>query len=133
MNPSLTEPNGSSRSWWAAHRLRYNVILLAAAPVSLVGLLVVAWLFESRLPCLEITAFSLIVDGVLLLVGLGLANLCYFLGPISERVFRPSNAAAFRRRSFALGTGFSLVLIFLPVVGIVIAAAFGPTGVANCG
>ena len=90
-------------------------------------------LFESRLPCLEITAFSLIVDGVLLLVGLGLANLCYFLGPISERVFRPSNAAAFRRRSFALGTGFSLVLIFLPVVGIVIAAAFGPTGVANCG
>jgi hypothetical protein len=133
MNPSLTEPNGSSRSWWAAHRLRYNAILLAAAPVSLVGLLVVAWLLESRLPCLEITAFSLMVDSVLFLVGLGLANLCYFLGPISERVLRPSNAAAFRRRLFALGTGFSLVLIFLPVIGIVIAAAFGPTGVANCG
>ena len=133
MNPSPAEPNGSSRSWWAAHRLRHNVVLLAAAPVSLVGLLVVVWLFESRLPCLEITAFSLMVDGVLFLVGLGFANLCYFLGPISERVLRPSNAAAFRRRSFALGTGFSLVLIFLPVVGIVIAAAFGPTGVANCG
>ncbi|GLT23452.1 hypothetical protein GCM10007933_29180 [Zoogloea oryzae] len=133
MNPTVTELNGSAPSWWAAHRLRYNIILLVAAPVSLAALLVVWWSFESRLPCLEITGFSLIFGGVLFLVGLGLANLCYFLGPISERVLRPKSLAVFRRRIFALGTGFSLILIFLPVIGNLIAAALGPTVGGHCG
>jgi len=133
MNLPATELNGSALSWWAAHRLRYNVILLIAAPLSLASLLVVWWLFESRLPCLEITGFSLMFGGVLFLVGLGLANLCYFLGPISERLLHPKNLAVFRRRVFAVGTGFSLVLIFFPVIGNLVAAIFGPTAGGHCG
>jgi len=38
----------------------------------------------------------------------------------------PKNVLVFRRAVFALGTAFSLLLIFLPVVGNLVAAAFGP-------
>jgi hypothetical protein len=133
MNAAVTELNLSTSSWWAAHRLRYNAILLLGAAVSLVSLLAVWWLFESRLPCLEITGFSFLVSGFFFLVSLALANLCYFLGPLAEGLLHPKDIQGFRHRALALGTGFSLVLIFLPVVGNLVAAAFDQTVGGNCG
>lgn len=112
--------------------MRYNLIMLAAAPASFVGLLVVWWLFKVRLPCLEVTGFSLVFGGVLFLLSLGLANLCYFLGPLSECILRPQNALRFRRAVFALGTGFSLLLIFLPVLANLVAAVIGPAPGGHC-
>ncbi len=133
MNIAVTDLDPSASSWWAARRLRYNLILLLGAAGSFVSLLAVGWLFEARLPCLEITAFSVLFGGILFVAGLGLANLCYFLGPLSERLVHPKNVLAFRRAAFTLGTGFSLALIFLPVVGNLVAAAFGPVAGGQCG
>ena len=133
MNAAVTEFDLSASSWWAAHRMHYNVILSLGAAISFISLLAVGWLFESRLPCLEITAFSVLFGSILFLVGLGLANLCYFLGPLSEGLLHPKDVSWFRRSAFALGAGFSLVLIFLPVVGNLVAAAFGPATGGQCG
>ena len=128
MNIAATELGSSAAEWWAARRWRYNAVLLGGAIASFLCLLAVAWLFSARLPCLEITAFSVAFGGMAFLVGLGLANLCYCLGPMSERWLHPKNALAFRHVAFALGTAFSLLLIFVPVIGNLAAAAFG-TGV----
>ena len=126
MNIAATESELSASAWWAARRWRYNAALLLGAVVSFLCLLAIGRLFEARLPCLEITAFSIAFGGIAFLVGLGLANLCYFLGPLSERWLQPKNALGFRRAAFALGTAFSLLLVFLPVVGNLVAATFGP-------
>lgn len=126
MNIAATEFALSTSAWWAARRLRYNAVLLFGAVASFLCLLAIGWLFEARLPCLEITAFSAALGGIAFIVGLGLANLCYYLGPLSERWLHPKNILGFRRAAFALGTTFSLLLIFLPVVGNLVAAAFGP-------
>jgi hypothetical protein len=103
------------RAWWSARRLRYNAVLLIAAPVSLLALLGVWFLFEDQLPCLEITGFSIAIWAVLFPFALALANICYLLGPLSERLIRPRNPKDFRRWIFGAGTAFSLALIFSPV------------------
>jgi hypothetical protein len=127
--PVLTD---TASSWWATRRLRYNVLLLVAAPVSGTCLLAVWWLFEARLPCLEVTLFSLMFGGLLFGVGLALANLCYYLGPLSEKLLRPANVRAFRRVAFCLGVAFSLLLVFSPVIGNLVAAAIGPPAGGQC-
>lgn len=104
MNIATTELALSTLAWWAARRLRYNAFLLFGAVASFLCLLTVGWLFEARLPCLEITAFSVAFGGIAFLVGLGLANLCYYLGPLFERWLCPKNVLRFRRAAFALGT-----------------------------
>lgn len=133
MNDTLSKLEISAWSWWAARRMRYNAILLISATVSFICLLMIWWLFESRLPCLEITGFSLAFGGLLFVVGLGLSNLCFYLGPIFEHLLRPTDMYAYRRRAFRLGTGFSLMLIFLPVIGNLVAAAHGPAPGGQCG
>ena len=133
MSAMSQEQAALTHAWWQSQRFRYNLILLAAAPASVLFLFLVWWLFESRLPCLEITRFSLMFGAALFVIGLAVANVCYFLGPISERIFRPRNPATFRVCLFSLGTMFSLLLIFLPVIGNLVAAVVGPSVINQCG
>ena len=114
------------REWWSARRGRYNVTLVLAAPVSGLSLLVIWGLFEDRLPCLEITLLSIFAGVILFAFGLALANICYFLGPLSERIIRPRNTASFRHWVYGLGLAFSLLLVFLPPLGNLAAALLGP-------
>ncbi len=132
MNRAAAEVGLSAEQWWAARRLRYNLALLAGATVSFLSLAAVGGGFAKRLPCLEVTVFSVEFGGVLFLVGLGLANLCYYLGPLSERWLHPKNLLGFRRLFFVLGTAFSLTLIFLPVAGNLAVAVFAPAVVEQC-
>ena len=104
---TTTSSGADRRAWWSVHRKRCNLLLVAAAPISGVLLLLVWWLFEERLPCLEITGFTGLAGLVLFLLALGLANICYFLGPLSERLIRPRNVTVFRR--YAFGSGLALI------------------------
>ena len=123
---SRNRNDADRKAWWSAGRRRYNITLFIAAPISAVMLINVWWLFEERLPCLEITGLVIIFWAMLFLVGVGFANICYFLGPLSERLIRPRNALAFRRRTYGAGVAFSLLLIFSPPILNFLLAFFGP-------
>jgi hypothetical protein len=114
------------KTWWSARRNRYNITLIIAAPLSLLATLIVWGLFEERLPCLEITGLGILAGFWLFLIGLLLANICYLLGPLSERVVRPRNVALFRSWVYRAGTAFSVLLLFAPAMVNLIAALLGP-------
>jgi hypothetical protein len=41
---------------------------------------------------------------------MGVANLCYWLGPLSERLVKPTNVDRYRRIAYQLGFWFSVLL-----------------------
>jgi hypothetical protein len=119
-------PPVGRREWWSAQRRRYNLAIILAAPVSGISLLVIWGVFEERLPCLEITLFQIFAGVPLFALGLGLANVCYFLGPLSERIIHPRNTASFRHWLYGLGLAFSLLLVFSPPLVDLAVALLGP-------
>ena len=84
MEDTYASAGPDRRTWWSGRRRRYNVSLIVAAPIPAACQIAVWGLFEERLPCVEITGFSIIFGGVLFLLGLGVANMFYFLGPFSK-------------------------------------------------
>jgi hypothetical protein len=108
----------ASDLWWSRRRLRYNVALIVAG---LVGFCSYAAAVDR---CIllhvpgewEITIFTTVFQGFAYLVMIGVANICYFLGPWSERVFQPRNVATYRKTAFRLGFWFSILLAFTPSV-----------------
>ena len=104
--------------WWESRRLRYN-IGLAIAGAS-------AWGVFAAESLLMTDWFSLSVSGtlgtgLLWLVAMGVANLLFFLGPVSERVLKPTDRDAYRRRVFGLGFWFSMAVPFLFPAAVLIA------------
>ena len=74
----------------------------------------------------EITIFTTLFQGVGYLVMIGVANLFYFVGPISERVFCPRDAERYRRVCFQLGFWFSVLLPFSIPALLAVLALFHP-------
>jgi hypothetical protein len=110
-----SSPRGTD-TWWAMRRLRYNIGLLVAGPLGF-GLyaLAISRCIELRAPGdWEITILTTLFQGFAYLVMIGVANLCYYLGPWSERVVHPTNIASYRRITFRLGFWFSVLLPFVP-------------------
>jgi hypothetical protein len=132
MNRSNVPSEIPTRKWWASQRLRYNVILLGAAPASLACFLIVAVVFESRLSCLEITLFTIIFWGMLFSFGLIAANVFYYLGPLVEWLSRTRSVMMLRRRLFAAGTIFSVLLIFSPLLIMLFVALTGTAPSTSC-
>ena len=52
------------------------------------------------------------MQGVAYLLMMVLANLCYFLGPLTEWLFRPEDPERYRRTVYKLGFWFSVALPF---------------------
>jgi hypothetical protein len=63
-------------------------------------------------PEAEITVLTILLQGMGYLIAMAVANICYLLGPLAERVFEPRSPERFRRRAFAWGFWFSVVLPF---------------------
>jgi hypothetical protein len=112
--------------------LRYNAILVVSALASGLSLITLWGLFAKRLPCIEMTGFTLAVDCFLFVVGLGVANILYYLGFLAEILCRPRDVMRFRSVLFLLGGGFSVFLIFIPVLGNALAAATYPASTEWC-
>src|SRR6266568_4096480 len=112
-----TDPSPwATETWWAARRLRYNIGLLVAGPVGFVGCAAaVSRCTNLRAPGdWDITIFTTLFQGFAYLVMIGIANLCYYLGPRSERIIQPNNVAGYRKIAFRLGFWFSVLLPFAP-------------------
>lgn len=111
MSTTLESPSraGDTWRWWEARRLRYNIGLAVAGAL--------AWvLFAIEMALLtewfSISVSLTLAQGLAWLVAMGAANLLYLLGPVSERVFRPDDADAYRRRIYGLGFWFSMAVPF---------------------
>jgi hypothetical protein len=103
----------SAAQWWGARRLRYNVALVLAGLGAFIAYVALAWAFEDRLNRVEVTAFTAAFQAIGYAVAMAVANLCYFLGPLSERVVRPADVGSYRNATYNLGLWFSVALPFL--------------------
>ncbi len=103
--------------WWEARRLRYNGGLAMAAVLAWSFFLAeMAWLYHEFSLGFSMT----LAHGLAWLIVMAVANVLYFLGPISELVFRPADVSGYRRRMFALGFWFSAAVPFLlPAIALV--------------
>jgi hypothetical protein len=105
----------STNAWWAARRMRYNIGLVIAGILAFIAYCIVC---QGLLPRvldqseIEITIFTTLFQGIGYLVMMGVANVLYFLGPLSERIIRPTNIDKYRRTCYALGFWFSVLLPF---------------------
>ena len=113
--PTLHNDAGSADVWWANRRLRYNIGLVVAGLVAFFAYAAVGeWCIEKNADVdFEITIFTIGFQGIGYLLMMGIANLCYGLGPLSERVIRPRSPAIFRKVIYALGFWFSVLLPFV--------------------
>ena len=104
-------------AWWGARRVRYNLALVVAGGVAFTLYLVALAMRCSDLPGVEVTLFNLAFQGVGYLLAMGVANLCYNLGPVLESRLESRDVAVFRRVAFNLGFWFSVALPFvIPVL-----------------
>jgi len=112
----------STSEWWRQRRLRYNIGLVIAGLLAFVTYAAIVFTFEEKIQDAEITVFTTVFQAVGYLIAIGIANLCYFLGPMSERLIRPKDVESFRKITYNLGFWLSVLLPFsIPaVVGYVV-------------
>jgi hypothetical protein len=109
-HPESPARTGDTWQWWESRRLRYNIGLAIAGAL--------AWALFAIETSLLTEWFSISVSvtlaqGLAWLVAMGVANLAFFLGPVSERIFKPDDPDAYRRRIYGLGFWFSMAVPFL--------------------
>jgi hypothetical protein len=104
----------STREWWKRKRGKYNILLLTAGAIAFILSVIATWTLDSS-P--EITLFTKIFQGIGYLFAMGLANICYFMGPISEKILHPSDPQKYGNITFKLGCVFSCSLpMLLPFI-----------------
>jgi hypothetical protein len=126
MTPVATEVVPDRRAWWGRRRLRYNFGLAAAGILAFVAYVAVIFLApeETLTPPggepPDVNGLTTAFQAFGYLVAMGVANICYGLGSLAERLIRPEDVMRFRRRAFAAGFAFSVALPFaIPVTVLV--------------
>jgi hypothetical protein len=113
----MSSDSVSPSEWWSRRRRLYNVVLLIAG---FVAFLAYAAVLETRcapVSDVEITIFTIAVQGVGYLVAMAIANLFYNLGSWSESRLRPLDVTRYRRWTWGIGVSFSVALPFtIPVL-----------------
>lgn len=102
---------GDTWAWWQARRLRYNLTLATGGWVGYglgVGL---NYAFDHPVwkdwrGGLGMTIFL----GTIFLVVMGIANVCFLLGPAVEGWVKPADVDRYRRTAFAMGLWGSLAV-----------------------
>ena len=112
--------------WWSKQRSIYNVGLIVAGIVGFFTYLMIFWTsYESMATEAlkaneeppEITIVTTLFQFVAYLFMIGIANICYFLGPISEKLLKPKNVKFYRRMSCFSGYLFSIALpLCIPII-----------------
>ncbi len=125
----MTDTATSSRAWWSARRLCYNVALVVAGDLAFIAYAPVGSTLLSNDTEFEITVVTALFQGIGYLCMIGLANVFYYLGPLSERFVRPSDPERYRRICFRLGFWFSVLLPFSIPSLLAISAVVHPTSV----
>ena len=102
-------------SWWESRRWHYNASLALAGFFAFLGYLGVCCVLLPRVrngADIEITPFTTLIQGIGYLFAMGVANVIYFIGPLSETVLRPNDVGRYRQSCYRLGFGLSVLLPF---------------------
>lgn len=120
LNVSACDEELTTFKWWGKRRLKYNLaLLLAGFPNFICCAIVIDILGESADPAEYdgITPFTMVFHGIGYLLMMGIANVCYYVGPISEKLIRPKNVGRYRNVAYWAGLWFSVSLPFsIPVL-----------------
>jgi len=100
-------------AWWGARRLRYNLALMLAGGVAFALYLIALAVRCADVPGVEVTLVSISFQSVGYLVAMGVANLCYNLGPALEPRLGSRDVAVYRRVAFKAGLWLSVMLPFV--------------------
>jgi hypothetical protein len=103
--------------WWAARRFQYNLALVVAGVVAFIAYVVVGSTLLPSYALFEVTIFTTLFQGIGYLFMTGVANVIYFIGPISESIVSPANPGRYRQVCYQLGLWFSIILpLSIPVL-----------------
>lgn len=97
----------SASEWWGLRRARFNIGLVIA------GLLAFGAYATRAFADVGISVFTTIYLIVSFLLALGIANILYFMGPISERLLNPENVATYRNITYNFGFWFFVFILFI--------------------
>jgi hypothetical protein len=88
----------------------------------------IIFLWGQRRGDADITLFTTLFQAVAYLIVMGVANLCYYLGPVSEMIIRPKNPPTYRRVTYRIGSWLSwgLPLVIPFSVAVQLYQATGP-------
>ena len=112
-------------SWWGERRFRYNLALAAAGGVAFALYLAALTVRCADVPGVEVTLVTTAFQGIAYVVAMGVANLCYNLGPALESRLGRRDVGAYRRLAFRAGLWFSVALPFV-IPGLIFAFGCQP-------
>ena len=98
--------------WWGQRRKHYNISLVCAGVLAFICYATIVFTNTDIITDAEITIFTTLFQGVGYLIMMGVANICFFIGPISERLIKPKNVEHFRKLAYRMGYWFSVLLQF---------------------
>lgn len=110
----------SAREWWGQRQWPYNRALFVAGILAFLGYVIALEVRCADSPDVEVTFFTILFQGVGYLLAMGLANVCYQLGPGVERLVPLRARGPYRRWAFRAGLGFSVALPFLVPVAVLV-------------
>lgn len=123
-----TEISQTTRQWWWAKRLKYNIGLIVAGFIAFLLYCILGEIIIAPHEEFEETIFGIAFQGVAYLFMMGLANIFYTLGWVIDSTFNTGNNQLFRERLFALGYWFSCALPVLFILIVMIIFLSGVNG-----
>jgi hypothetical protein len=104
-------PISDTWTWWQARRLRYNLALAASGVAAYLLALAFFGLF-GEVPWDGWLAGTM-VRALAFLVVMGVANICYLIGPLGEAWLKPAEPQRYRDTAYAMGFWGSVALPFV--------------------
>jgi hypothetical protein len=118
--------------WWEQRRLRYNIGPIIAGGLAFAAYVLVIIHFQDVIDAAEpsqadeLSGFTLVFQGFGYLFMMLVANVCFFLEPLSEWLLRPRNVGRYRKIAFRLGFWGSVALPFGMPTFLLFVATFYP-------
>ena len=111
------------KEWWEKKRLNYNIGLLISGILAFILYIIVVEFIVMKSEKNwegEITIFTILFQGIGYLVMIGIANLFYYLGQVSELIIEPENSEKYRNLTYKIGYWFSCGIPFLIPISLLI-------------
>jgi hypothetical protein len=121
-------PGDAPRRWWEDRRGACNLALIASfagAFVAYCGAVELCNLLSADVDA-EVSLVTILGGAIVFAVFVGVATVCYELGALAERVVRPADPPAFRRRLYRAGLVFSVLLPWVNTAVLVVQCLTAP-------